>query len=80
MPPSAWRRIARIWGSLYLVIFIQNLLVHLAEKILLIKPLNLGGITHVYLPIFLRLEQELEIERTKIDALARARSYLSHPN
>jgi hypothetical protein len=43
MPPVAWRRIARIWGSLYLVIFIQNLLVHLAEKILLMQPLTFGG-------------------------------------
>lgn len=36
--------------------------------------------SHAYLPIFLRLEQELEIERTKSDALARARSYLPNPN
>lgn len=36
--------------------------------------------SHVYLPIFLRLEQELEIEKAKSDALARARSYLSPPN
>jgi len=41
-PPSAWRRTARIWGSLYLAIFIQNLLVHLAEKILLMPPLTFG--------------------------------------
>jgi hypothetical protein len=44
-PPLAWRKIARIWGSLYLVIFIQNLLVYLAEKILLLQPLLSGGIT-----------------------------------
>jgi transposase InsO family protein len=29
----------------YLLVFIRNLLVHLAEKILLLQPLNLGGIT-----------------------------------
>ena len=39
------RKIARIWGSLYLVIFIRNLLMHLAEKILLPQPLTFGGIT-----------------------------------
>ena len=44
-PPSAWRRIARIWGSLYFVIFIQNRLMHIAKKILLMKPLTFGGIT-----------------------------------
>jgi hypothetical protein len=44
-PPSAWRRIARIWGSLYFVIFIQNRLMHIAKKILLMKPLTSGGIT-----------------------------------
>ena len=38
------RKIARIWGSLYLVIFIRNLLMHLAEKILLPQPLTFGGI------------------------------------
>jgi transposase len=38
-----WRRIARIWSSLYLVIFIQNLLVHLPEKIPLMQPLTFGG-------------------------------------
>jgi recombinational DNA repair protein RecT len=36
--------------------------------------------SRVYLPIFLRLEQELEIEKTKSAALARARSYLPNPN
>jgi hypothetical protein len=36
--------------------------------------------SHVYLPIFLRLEQELEIEKTKSAALARARSYLPNSN
>ena len=40
---SGRRRIARIWGSLYLVIFIQSLLMHLAEKILLLQPLSFGG-------------------------------------
>ena len=28
---------------MYLLVFIQNLLVHLAEKILLIQPLTFGG-------------------------------------
>ncbi len=31
-PPSDWRRIARIWGSLYLAIFIKNSSVNLARK------------------------------------------------
>ncbi|WP_203232283.1 hypothetical protein, partial [Gemmobacter caeruleus] len=39
----AWRRIARICASVYLLVFIQNLLVHLAEKILLMQPLTFGG-------------------------------------
>ena len=30
---------------LYLLVFIRNLLVHLAEKILLLQPLKFGGIT-----------------------------------
>ena len=34
-----------ICGSLYLLVFLRNLLVHLAEKILLIQPLTFGGIT-----------------------------------
>jgi hypothetical protein len=29
----------------YLLVFIQNLLVHLGEKILLMQPLTFGGIT-----------------------------------
>ncbi|WP_407067050.1 hypothetical protein, partial [Falsihalocynthiibacter sp. CO-5D18] len=37
------RRIARIWGSLYLVIFIKNLLRYLAEKILLLNTTNFRG-------------------------------------
>jgi hypothetical protein len=37
--------IAMIWGSLYLVIFIQNLLMRIGEKILLPQPLTFGGIT-----------------------------------
>jgi hypothetical protein len=32
-----------ICASVYLLVFIRNLLVHLAEKILLIQPLNFGG-------------------------------------
>ena len=32
---------------------------------------------HVYLPIFLRLEKELEAEQLKQDAISRARKYLS---
>lgn len=45
-PPSAWRRIARIariCGSLNLLVFHQNLLDHIAEKILLLKPINWWG-------------------------------------
>ncbi|WP_210203011.1 hypothetical protein, partial [Phaeovulum veldkampii] len=30
-------------GSVYLLVFIRNLLVHLAEKILLLQPLKFGG-------------------------------------
>lgn len=33
----------RIWGSLNRPIFISNLLVYLAEKILLLKPSNFRG-------------------------------------
>ena len=40
---TACRRIAMICASVYLLFFIQILLRHLAEKILLIKPLNFGG-------------------------------------
>jgi len=42
-PPSACRRIAIICASVYLLVFIQNLLMHLAEKILLMQPLSFGG-------------------------------------
>ncbi|MGR3547603.1 MAG: hypothetical protein ACU0CB_04175, partial [Roseovarius sp.] len=42
-PPSARRRIAMICASVYLLVFIRNLLVHLAEKILLLQPLKCGG-------------------------------------
>ncbi|MFN3825930.1 MAG: hypothetical protein ACK4RN_18345, partial [Pseudorhodobacter sp.] len=38
-----WRRIAMICASVYLLVFIQNLLVHPAEKILLMQPLTFGG-------------------------------------
>lgn len=34
-----------ICASVYLLVFIRNLLVHLAEKILLLQPLKFGGIT-----------------------------------
>ena len=32
-----------IYASVYLLVFIQNLLVHLAEKFLLMQPLAFGG-------------------------------------
>ncbi len=32
-----------IYASIYLLVFIGILLVHLAEKILLLQPLNFGG-------------------------------------
>lgn len=32
-----------ICDSVYLLVFIRNLLVHLAEKILLLQPLTFGG-------------------------------------
>ena len=32
-----------ICASVYLLVFIRNLLVHLAEKILLMQPLTFGG-------------------------------------
>ena len=37
-PPSAWRRIARIYGSVNLLIFIKISSIMLSEKILLLKP------------------------------------------
>ena len=43
MLPSACRRNARICGSVYLLVFIQNLFMPLAEKILLMQPLTFGG-------------------------------------
>jgi MFS family permease len=39
------RRIVMISISVYLFVFIRNILMHLVEKILFIKPLNFGGIT-----------------------------------
>ncbi|MFU8778980.1 MAG: hypothetical protein ACNA7M_15160, partial [Roseovarius sp.] len=38
----ACRRIAMICASVYLLVFIRILLVHLAEKILLLQPLKSG--------------------------------------
>ncbi|MBB4207108.1 DUF2726 domain-containing protein [Roseinatronobacter bogoriensis] len=38
---------------MYLLVFIRNLLDHLAEKILLLQPLNFGGITGALWTIFL---------------------------
>jgi transposase InsO family protein len=35
-----------ICASVYLLVFIRNLLVHLAEKILLMQPLTFGGDYH----------------------------------
>ena len=49
IPPSACRRIARICAYVYLIVFIRNLLMHLAEKILLMQPLTFGGITSAYI-------------------------------
>jgi len=42
-PPSAWRRIARIFGSLYLVIFIKISSFILARKFYFRIPLVSGG-------------------------------------
>lgn len=39
---SAWYRIASIWGSVYLLDFIRNPLVHLAEKFYFCSPLISG--------------------------------------
>ena len=44
-PPSACFKIPMIWASLKLLIFISNLLVHSAEKILLLNATNYRGIT-----------------------------------
>ena len=43
--PPHWRKIAMICASVYLLVFIRILLMHLAEKILLLQPLKFGGIT-----------------------------------
>jgi hypothetical protein len=50
-----------ICASVYLLVFIKNLLVHLAKKVLLMQPLTFGGDYQVALqhnisiPIFLSL-------------------------
>ena len=44
IPPSACRRIAVICASVYLIVFIQNFIMHLQEKILLMQPSTLGDI------------------------------------
>ena len=44
-PPSPWRRIARIWRSLYLVIFIKISSDILPRKFYFRIPLVSGGIT-----------------------------------
>ena len=46
-PPSVCFNIPIIWGSLDLLIFISNLLVHSAEKILLLNPTNFRGDYHL---------------------------------
>ena len=46
-PPSAWRRIARIWGSLYLVIFIKISSDILPRKSYFRIPLGSGLITRI---------------------------------
>jgi hypothetical protein len=45
-PPSAFHKIAMICATAYRLVFMQSLLMHLAEKILLMQPLTFGGITH----------------------------------
>jgi hypothetical protein len=42
-PPSACRKTAMICALAYLLVFFQSLLVHLAEKTLLINPLTFPG-------------------------------------
>lgn len=42
IPPPACRRIASIWASVYLLVFIEKLLVHLGEKIPLMQPPTFG--------------------------------------
>lgn len=39
----------RICASVYLFVFIRNLLVHLAEKILLMRPITIGGLPRLTL-------------------------------
>ena len=46
-----------ICDSVYLLVFIRNLLVHLAEKILLLQPLTFGGDYHLVLTGLDRLEE-----------------------
>jgi hypothetical protein len=46
-PPSAWRRMARICGSLNLLVFIEISSIIKPEKIPLLKPLN-GGEGYQY--------------------------------
>jgi hypothetical protein len=41
---AAWRRIARICASVYLLVFIRNPLVHLAWRIQLLQPLAFEGV------------------------------------
>ena len=48
-----------ICASVYLLVFIQNLLVHLAEKILLMQPLTVGG----DYPIEQNLDGPTELDR-----------------
>lgn len=59
-PPSVWRGIERVCGSLYRLVFIQNLLVHRAEKILPTKPPRFEGVDTSYLE---RTLDELFIDR-----------------
>ena len=49
--PSACRRIANICAFVYLLVFIQNLLVKFAEKTTRLKPLNFRGITRSAIPM-----------------------------
>ena len=46
-PPSAWRRIVRIWGSLYLVIFIKISSDILPRKFYFRIPLVSGGLPNL---------------------------------
>ncbi len=69
-PPSAWRRIARIWGSLYLVIFIKISSDILPRKFYFRIPLVSGG----DYPI---LAQDLPLSTSKIAFARRAIPYSS---